>query len=99
MAVKKDKEKVLDEVWTLDRVKDFLNVKPAEDIEADFHVMLKAYQSMRLENFKEFVEFFLAEGRNINASNPKGQTVLSIITQHRKSTEYAAILESHGAHS
>jgi hypothetical protein len=98
MALKKDKEKVLDEVWTQDRVKDFLNVKPADDIEADFHVMLKAYQSMRLENFEEFVGFFKAEGRDLNATNPKGQTALSIIKQHNKSGAYVEILEKQGAH-
>lgn len=97
MALKKDKEKVLDEVWTEQRVKDFLEIKPAEDIEADFHVLLKAYQSMRLENFEEFVGFFVAEGRNINATNPKGESVLSIIKQHRNSSAYASILQSNGA--
>ncbi|MEH6559030.1 MAG: PA4642 family protein [Oceanicoccus sp.] len=97
MALKKDKEKVLDEVWTEQRVKDFLDVKPAEDLEADFHVLLKAYQSMRLENFEEFVGFFVAEDRNLNATNPNGETVLSIVTQHRKSGEYAAILTANGA--
>ena len=97
MALKKDKEKVLDEVWTKQRVIDFLEVKPAEDIEADFHVLLKAYQSMRVENFEEFVGFFVADGRNINATNPEGGTVLSIVKQHRNSTEYAGILTANGA--
>jgi hypothetical protein len=97
MALKKDKEKVLDEVWTEQRVKDFLEVKPAEDIEADFHVLLKAYQSMRLENFEEFVGFFTADNRNINATNPKGETVLSIVKQHPSSTDYANVLSTNGA--
>ena len=97
MAVKKDKAKVTDEVWTEQRVKDFLEIQPAEDIEADFHVVLKAYQSMRLENFEEFIGFFVTEGRNINATNPKGETVLSIVKQHRSSTEYADVLEKNGA--
>ncbi len=97
MALKKDKEKVLDEVWTEARVKDFLSVKPAANVEADFHVLLKAYQSMRLENFEEFVGFFVADGRNINAQSPKGETVLSIVQQHRNSTEYADILKTNGA--
>lgn len=97
MALKKDKEKVLDEVWTEQRVKDFLEVKPAEDVEADFHVLLKAYQSMRLENFAEFVGFFVAEERNINAKSPEGVTVLSIVKQHRSSVDYAQVLSEHGA--
>ena len=95
--MKKDKEKVLDEVWTEQRVKDFLDVLPAEDIEKDFHVLLKAYQSMRVENFAEFVGFFAATGRNLNARNPRGETVLAIVSQHRNSTEYADILAGHGA--
>jgi hypothetical protein len=97
MALKKDKAKVLDEVWTEQRVKDFLAVQPAEDVEADFHVLLKAYQSMRLENFEEFITLFVAEGRNINATNPRGETALSIIRQHKKATEYVEILVNNGA--
>ncbi|EAW30549.1 hypothetical protein GP2143_00382 [marine gamma proteobacterium HTCC2143] len=97
MALKKDKEKVLDEVWTQERVRDFLDVKPAEDLEADFHVLLKAYQSMRLENFEEFIGFFVADNRNLNATNPDGETILSILKQHRKSGEYASILVGNGA--
>ena len=97
MALKKDKEKVLDEVWTRQRVKDFLEIKTAENIEADFHVLLKAYQSMRLENFEEFVGFFTTENRDINAKSPQGETVLSLVKQHRTSAMYAAILEQNGA--
>lgn len=97
MALKKDKEKVVDEVWTQDRVKDFLNVQPAQDMKADFHVLLKAYQSMRLENFEEFIGFFVAEGRDINSTDPQGQTLLSIVKQHRTSGDYLAVLESNGA--
>jgi hypothetical protein len=97
MALKKDKEKVLDEVWNEQRVKDFLLVQPAEDMDADFHVLLKAYQSMRLENFEEFVGFFVAEKRNLNATSPEGETVLSTIKQHRRSGDYGQILIANGA--
>lgn len=97
MVLKKDKQKVLDEVWTEERVKDFLHVQPAEGLEADFHVLLKAYQSMRLENFEEFVGFFVEDGRNINARGPEGETVLSIVSRHRRSGDYAEVLKNHGA--
>jgi hypothetical protein len=97
MALKKDKVKVLDEVWNEQRVKDFLLVEAAEDTDADYHVLLKAYQSMRLENFEEFIGFFVAEKRNLNATDSEGNTVLSIVQQHRRSGEYAKILEDNGA--
>lgn len=97
MTLKKDKQKVLDEVWTEARVRDFLNVKPANGVNADFHVLLKAYQSMRLENFEEFVDFFVADGRDINATNEEGDTVLAIVSQHRRCSDYAAVLKARGA--
>lgn len=97
MVLKKDKEKVLDEVWTEARVKDFLNVQAADGVNGDFHVLLKAYQAMRLENFEEFVDFFVAAGRDINASGPRGETVLDLVAQHRRCGEYADILKAKGA--
>ncbi len=95
--MKKDKEKVLDEVWTEERVKSFLNVRSHDEVEEDFHMLLKAYQSMRAEDFAKFVGFFTADGRSVNSRGPDGQTVLSIIEQHRRSGEYGDILRQAGA--
>ncbi len=95
--MRKDKEKVLDEVWTEDRVKSFLEVRSHDEVEEDFHMLLKAYQSMRAEDFEKFVGFFTAEGRSVNSKNPRGQTVLSIVQEHRRSGEYAEILKAAGA--
>ena len=95
--MRKDKEKVLDEVWTEDRVRSFLKVRSYAEVEEDFHMLLKAYQSMRAEDFAKFVDFFTAAGRNLNSPDPQGRTVLSIVRQHRRSSEYAGILEKAGA--
>lgn len=97
MALKKDKEKVLDEVWTQDRVKEFLAVEPAENVEKDFHMLLKAYQSMRADNFADFVGYFVAEGRDVNCKGPGGETVLSIVKEHRNGGEFASVLQGAGA--
>lgn len=93
----KEKEVVVDEVWTETRVREFLDVKPAEAIEADFHMLQKAYQQMRVDNFEQFVALFLQEGRNINARDPNGRTLLSYVQEHVKSSDYAAILQRNGA--
>ncbi len=95
--MRKDKEKVLDEVWTEDRVKSFLEVRSYDEVEEDFHMLLKAYQSMRADDFAKFVDFFTIEGRSVNAKNPEGQTVLSIVEEHRRSGAYAEILKAAGA--
>lgn len=95
--MRKDKEKVLDEVWTEDHVKSFLNVRPHDGTDADFHMLLKAYQSMRASDFELFVGFFTGEGRSVNATDKSGRSVLSIVSQHRKGAEFADILKKAGA--
>ena len=95
--MKKDKEKVIDEVWTKERVKSFLEVKSYDDSNEDFHMLFKAYQSMRAENFKEFVDFFTHDNRDINAKSNSQQSVLDIVKEHRNSGVYADILVSSGA--
>lgn len=94
---KKEKEVVVDEVWTEARIREFLDVKSAEQIEADFHMLMKSYQAMRADDFEKFVAMFLEQGHNINARDPKGKTVLSYVREHRKSDEYVQILERNGA--
>lgn len=94
---KKEKEVVVDEVWTEARIGEFLDVIPAENVEADFHALMKAYQQMRADDFAKFVDMFVAQGRNVNARNPQGRTALSFMRDHVKSAEYAAILEQRGA--
>ena len=95
--MKKDKEKVIDEVWTEQRIKSFLEVKSHDAVATDFHALLKAYQSMRVEDFEKFIGFFTNEGRDMNATNPRGENVLSIVSQHRNSGDYARILRGAGA--
>jgi hypothetical protein len=95
--MRKDKEKVLDEVWTEDHVKSFLNVRSHDDTNEDFHMLLKAYQSMRADDFELFVGFFLGENRDINAMGLDGRSVLAIVGEHRLGDEYAAILTGNGA--
>ena len=95
--MRKDKEKVLDEVWTEERVRSFLEVRSYDDVEEDFHMLLKAYQSMRAEDFSKFVKMFVEDGRSLDSTDPRGRTVLSIVQKHRRSGEYADILRKAGA--
>jgi hypothetical protein len=95
--MRKDKEKVLDEVWTEDHVKSFLNVKSHDGTAEDFHMLLKAYQSMRASDFELFVGFFCDGGRDLDATGKDGRTVLEIVSTHRHGVEYAGILKAAGA--
>ena len=85
MALKKDKKKVLGEIFNDERIKTFLNFLPPEGTNRDFHMLEKAYRGMKAENFATFLRFFLDEGYDINATNSEGSTILDIISQHNHS--------------
>ena len=95
--MKRDKEKVLDEVWTEDRVREFLHVEAKAGVDPDFHRLLKAYQSMRADDFELFIGMFLQAGGNINAVDGIGRSVLSYAKEHRNSEDYVAALQANGA--
>lgn len=93
-----DKPKVIGEEWSDERVRSFLAIEPYDAaIDADFNALEKAYRAMRAEDFERFVGFFVEAGRDLNAKNERGETMLDIISQHRRSTDYAETLKAAGA--
>ena len=92
--LKKDKQKVLDEVWTEDRVRGFLDLQAPAGVDRDFHRLLKAYQSMRADDFAKFIDMAKTAGLNLQATSPEGDTVASIAAEHRNSSEFVAILQA-----
>jgi len=97
MSLKKDKQKVLGEVFDQERVKSFLNYLPPEGVNRDFHLLEKAYRGMNIDNFISFVGFFKQAGYNLDATNPEGTTLVKIISQHRQGIVYAKALIKAGA--
>ena len=97
MTLKKDKQKVLGEVFDDERIKTFLEFEAPEGINPDFHILEKAYRGMKSENFDTFLGFFREAGHDINAQNPNGKTLLAIASEHRHSTDYVTALKRHGA--
>ena len=95
--MKKDKAKVIDDVWTEDHIRSFLTARPHDNSDQNFHMLLKAYQSMRVEDFKLYVDFFRTEDRQINATGLDGRSVLDIVSEHRQGADYADILRAAGA--
>jgi|SRR5690554_405558 len=96
--IKKDKQKVLGEVFDDERIKSFLQYPAPEGTERDFHLLEKAYRGMREENFATFITFFLQEGFDLNAKGPGEQTFLQTIKPHRFADSYITALEQAGAH-
>jgi hypothetical protein len=88
---------VRDEWWSDERIQSFMELESSADESSDFHILSKAYQGMVPEAFERFVQFFMEAGRNLEQKNMHGQTILSIVSEHRNAGEYAEILKKAGA--
>jgi hypothetical protein len=97
MSLRKDKEKVLGETFDDERIKTFLDYPAPAGINADYHLLEKAYRGMRGENFGTFVKLFIEAGKDLNAIGPEGKTFLQVVKAHRNGEEYAVALEAAGA--
>ncbi|PCK09506.1 MAG: hypothetical protein COA42_03780 [Alteromonadaceae bacterium] len=97
MSLKKDKQKVLGETFTDERVKGFLDVVHVGDTDPDFTALERAYRGMKADNFETFVKFFVEQGKNLNCTNAEGQSFVELISAHRLCGPYVAALKAAGA--
>jgi hypothetical protein len=92
MALKKDKVQIIGEVFDAARLRSFLDYQPPQGVDADYHVLEKAYRGMGAENFADFLALFVAAGRNPRATNPAGQTLAEVLRDQRHAEPYLATL-------
>ena len=97
MSLKKDKEKVLGEVFDDERVRSFLDYQAPAGVSNDFHALEKAYRGMNIDNFVTFLGFFKEAGRDLNATNPDGKTLAEVAGEHRHGVEYVDALRAAAA--
>ena len=86
-----------DEEWSDQRLQTFLDLEPPEGMPAGYNILLKAYRGMTADLFERFVPIYVEAGLDINIALEDGRTMLDLVSRHRKSTEYASILEAAGA--
>ena len=97
MSLRKDKEKVLGETFDDARIATFLDYPAPAGVNADYHLLEKAYRGMLGGNFATFVKQFIEAGKDINAVGPEGKTFLQVVKDHRNGEEYAIALTAAGA--
>lgn len=96
--MRKDKQKVLDEVWDEQRVKSFLGkTVPSQAAtplpgDADFYVLRHAYQSMRPHDFARFLDHFASAGRDVYAKDGQGRTLADVIASHANAKPFIELL-------
>lgn len=91
--MKQDKKRVEGEVWSEERLSEYLDFKTYDGTDPDFHCLYRAYTRMNEETFAQFVQLFKARGRNVHATNKAGKTLADIIRKHGQSHDYLAALE------
>ena len=97
MSLKKDKEKVLGEVFDDERVKSFLEYEAPEGVSTDFHLLEKTYRGMNIDNFVTFLGFFKEAGHDLDATNSDGKTMAEIAAEHGHGVAYVDALKAAGA--
>ena len=97
MSLKKDKEKVLGEVFDDERVKSFVEYEAPEGVSTDFHLLEKTYRGMNIDNFVTFLGFFKEAGHDLDATNPDGKTMVEIAAEHGHGVAYVDALKAAGA--
>jgi hypothetical protein len=99
MTQKKDKEKVLGEVFDDERIKTFFDYEAYGELNTDYHMLEKAYRGMKADNFSTFLTFFIERNHDINATNKEGKTFLKSIDSHTQGNDYISALKQHGANA
>lgn len=97
MALRKDKKQVIGEEMTDDQIRRLLITEPPAGVDRDFHCLERAYKGLRAHDFERFLAFFVAEGRNLQATDPRGRTLADVLATHANSADYVAALGAVGA--
>lgn len=83
------------EEWSDDRVFAYLSQQPPEGENSDFHVLYHAYKHMRPTDYQRLLTQFIADARDLNATNSKGQRIHDVIAEFpRQSDDFLKVLAS-----
>ena len=91
--MKKDKQRVESEQWDDAHFEAFFTLKSHDGSEQDFVILEKAYRSMPITLFEQFLDMFVTRHHNLQAKNKAGQTMAEIIARHAQSGEYLQAIE------
>ena len=92
MTIKKDKQKVLGERFTTERIAGFLDLTAPAGVNIDYHRLERAYRSMVADDFAIFVSLFKERGGDIEATSPRGETIAQLIGEHQSMGDYLKAL-------
>lgn len=85
------------EEWCDERIAHWLNLQAPEGVNRDYHLLMRAYQSMRPHDFERFLAVFSSQGHDVDARNENGETLLCVINRHEQAGEFQRILKDAGS--
>lgn len=92
--MRKDKKQVIGEEIGDDAIKLFLAVEPADDTPPSLHKLVKAYRSLRIDDFERFLTFFKAAGYDLDARDAKGNDFVALIQDQRLAEPYVEAMKA-----
>jgi hypothetical protein len=92
MALKKDKQKVIGETLSDERIVSLLADLRATGCN-DHELVLRGYRALRAHDFKRFINLMKVEGLKTDMARPDGRTPAEIIAEQAYSTEYLEALK------
>lgn len=92
--MRKDKKQVIGEEMNDDAIKLFLDVEPADDTPSSLHKLIKAYRSLRIDDFERFIGFFVEAGYDLGAKDANGQDFVALIQDQRQAEPYIEVIKA-----
>ena len=87
------------EEWSDERVFAYLNQLPPAGVNADFHVLYHAFKHMRPMDYQRLLTQFVADGRDVNATNPQGRRIHDVIAEYpRQRAEFLEVIGENISH-
>jgi len=96
---KKDKQKVLNEVFTEDMLKGFLIEPSPSPDQSDFRRLLFAFRGLPVDAFIDFLTLFQAAGHCLTATDEQGRTFAQHLKRMPRQHEYLKALLAEQASS
>lgn len=86
----KEKEPEYDTDWTDEMIERFLTAtqRDGDENDPDFDAAIYAFRFLPGWVFPRYVKMFIDSGKNVNAKNVKGETILQYFKKYPRATEF-----------
>lgn len=92
--MRKDKKQVIGEEMGDEPIKLFLSVEPADATPPALHKLIKAYRSLRIDDFERFLGFFVEAGYDLSAQDAQGHDFIALVQNQRLAEPYIEAIKA-----